>query len=117
FGLVVTVALGSTLSSVILSQDVALAEGVLAMALLVGLQTLVAWLSSRSPALHRLFTSSPSVLYRANGFEREAMRAERITEADVMTAVRQQGLETLDQVLEVVLESSGSLSVVPKSRT
>ena len=48
FDFVVIVALGSTLSSVLLSSDVALAEGVTAMVLLVGLQFLVAWLSVRS---------------------------------------------------------------------
>ena len=38
FDLVVTVALGSTLATVILSKDVALTEGVTAFALLIGLQ-------------------------------------------------------------------------------
>lgn len=116
FDLVVTVALGSTLSSIILSHDVALAEGLLAMALLLGLQTLVAWLSSRSGRLERLFTSQASILYRRGSFELETMRAERMTEDDVMAAVRGQGLESMDLVLEVVLESSGDLSVIPQRR-
>jgi uncharacterized membrane protein YcaP (DUF421 family) len=38
FDLIVTVALGSTLATVLLSRDVALAEGIVAFALLVGLQ-------------------------------------------------------------------------------
>jgi len=38
FDLVITVALGSTLATVVLSKDVALAEGVLAQGLLAGLQ-------------------------------------------------------------------------------
>ena len=39
FDLVVTVALGSTLATVLLSKNVALAEGVLAVALLISLQS------------------------------------------------------------------------------
>ncbi|MDN5761942.1 MAG: hypothetical protein L0H41_06465 [Microlunatus sp.] len=43
FDFIVTVALGSTLATVLLSSSVALVEGILALALLVGLQYLVAW--------------------------------------------------------------------------
>src|SRR5690554_5806016 len=48
FDLVVTVALGSTLATVILSKDVALAEGIAAFVLLIGLQYIVTWSSIRS---------------------------------------------------------------------
>lgn len=48
FDLVVTVALGSTLATILLSADVSLAEGLLALVLLVGLQLAVAWVSVRS---------------------------------------------------------------------
>lgn len=47
FDLVVTVALGSTLATVLLSGDVSLAEGVLALAVLVLLQFLVSRASLR----------------------------------------------------------------------
>lgn len=47
FDLVVTVALGSTLATVLLSKDVALVEGVLAFAVLIALQFGIAWLSVR----------------------------------------------------------------------
>lgn len=50
FDFVVTVALGSTLATILLSKDVALAEGVLALALLVFLQMGITWLSVRSEA-------------------------------------------------------------------
>lgn len=42
FDLVVTVALGSTLATVLLSSDVSLAEGILALSLLIGLQYAIA---------------------------------------------------------------------------
>ena len=48
FDLIVTVAHGLTLATVLLSKDVALAEGVLAFALLVHLQFAITWLSIRS---------------------------------------------------------------------
>lgn len=45
FDLVVTVALGSTLATILLNQDIAPAQGALAFLLLIGLQFIVAWLS------------------------------------------------------------------------
>lgn len=114
FDLVVTVALGSTLSSIILSRGVALLEGLLAMALLLGLQTLVAWLSSRFPAINELTKSAPVVLYADGCFDTRRMLAERITRDDVMAAVRGQGIQSLEGVAQVAIESNGALSVVRK---
>lgn len=47
FDLVVTVALGSTLATILVSREVPLSDGVLALALLVALQFVVAWTSVR----------------------------------------------------------------------
>jgi uncharacterized membrane protein YcaP (DUF421 family) len=48
FDFVVTVALGSTLATVLLSRDVALVDGLLAFGLLVGMQFVIPWFSVRS---------------------------------------------------------------------
>lgn len=62
FDLVVTVALGSTLATILLSADVSLAEGVLALVLLVGLQLAVAWMSVRVGWFRRTLKASPALL-------------------------------------------------------
>ncbi len=54
FDFVVTVALGSTLATVVLSGDVAWTEGALALALLALLQYAVAWATTRVRGLRRL---------------------------------------------------------------
>lgn len=111
FDFVVTVALGSTLATVLLSSEVALAEGVLAMAVLVGMQFVVAWLSVRSRAVEGLVKSEPTLIYRY-GFLRERMRRMRVTEDEVRQAARAAGNADLDEVAAVVLETDGSLSVL-----
>ena len=108
FDFVVTVALGSTLATVLLSSEVALAEGVLAMAVLVGMQFVVAWLSVRSRAVEGLVKSEPTLIYRY-GFLRERMRRMRVTEDEVRQAARAAGNADL---AAVVLETDGSLSVL-----
>jgi uncharacterized membrane protein YcaP (DUF421 family) len=115
FDLVVTVALGSTLATVLLSKDVALAEGVLAFGLLIALQFVVAWLSVRSPAVDRLVKSEPRLLFYRGEFLRDAMRGERVTEGEVLAAVREQGTSALGDVEAVVLETASTISVLRKS--
>ena len=62
FDLVVTVALGSTLATVLLNKGVALAEGALAFALLIGLQFAVTWSSVRARWVRQLVTGEPRML-------------------------------------------------------
>ena len=79
FDLVVTVALGSTLATVLLSKDVALAEGIAAFALLVLLQLGITWASVRSARMRSFVKAEPCLLLRDGEFLPGAMRRERMT--------------------------------------
>ena len=112
FDLVITVALGSTLATIVLSSSVAIAEGVLALALLVGLQYAVAWTSVRSRAVRGLAKSEPRLLVHRGRVLTGARRSERVTADEILQAVRSQGHASLDDVEAVVLETDGTMSVV-----
>ena len=112
FDLVVTVALGSTLATVLLSKDVALAEGILAFALLIGLQFAITWLSVRSATVRRFAKAEPTLLLHRGRLLREAMRRERVTEPEILAAVRSQGIASLDEVEAVVLETDASFTTI-----
>lgn len=113
FDLIVTVALGSTLASVLTSQTVAWAQGALAFALLVALQYAVTWLSVRSPRVRGLVRSEPTLLVHRGALLEGRLRAERITPGEIEAAVRARGLARVADADAVVLETDGSLSVVP----
>lgn len=115
FDLVVTIALGSILATVLLSKDVAWAEGVAAFALLVSLQPLITWLSVRSRRVSRWVKAEPTLLFFDGRHLPDAMKRERVTEDELTATVRQQGMSGMHEVLAVVLETDGSLSVVPRS--
>ena len=117
FDLIVTVALGSTLATVLLTKDVALSEGVFALSLLIGLQYLVTWSSIQLPWFRNLIRSEPTVLLHRGKLQRQALHRERITEGEVLAAVRAAGQATVEEVEAVVLETDGSMSVVPSSVT
>lgn len=111
FDLVVTVAIGSILASVLLSKDVALAEGLVAFATLIALQYVIAWLSVRSPWVRRMVKSEPALLFYDGDYLNHAMKKERVTKEEVWAAVRAQGLASMAEVGGVVLETDGSFTV------
>ena len=112
FDLIVTIALGSTLATVLLSQDVALAEGVTGFAVLIGLQLAVTWLSVRFPRVNHLVRAEPTLLLHRGEFMRGAMRHERVTEQELVQAIRGQGIGSPKDVKAVVLETDGGFSII-----
>lgn len=116
FDLVVTVALGSTLASILLSRDVSVVEGGAALTLLVGLQLAATWLSARFRLVRRVLKSEPTLLVIDGRMLTGAMLAQRVTDGEIRQAVRSSGIGALDRVAAVVLETDGTFSVVPTSQ-
>ncbi len=115
FDLIVTVALGSTLATVILSRNVSLLQGVTAFLMLTLLQFAVTWTSVRSSRFQRWIKAEPRLLAHDGHVLERAMREERITREEIEAAVREKGLGALKEARSVVLETDGSLSVVKQS--
>lgn len=115
FDLVVTVSLGSTLATVLLSKDVALLEGVLAFAVLAGLQFAVALASLRWGPFRRAAKSNPRLLLNDGMIDERALADERVTRQEVMAAIRGGGYGDPADIAAVVLETDGSFSVIPNS--
>ncbi len=115
FDLVVTVTLGSTLASLLVSKDIPLAEGVTALALLITLQFVVAWSSVRWKWFSAMVKSQPALVLYRGAFLPAAMKAERIVEAEIRAAIRDQGVANIQEILAVVLETDGSFTVVKSS--
>lgn len=116
FDLVVTVALGSTLATVILSKDVPLLEGMLAFVVLAALQWIVSRLSISSTRFKKLVRSDPRLLFEQGRYCDAAMAAERVTRSEVDAAIRSAGFGRLDEVGAVVLETDGSMSVIARGK-
>lgn len=115
FDLVVTVALGSTLATVLLNRSVPLADGLAALLLLVALQYAVAYVSVRSARFDALVKSEPTLLLHRGRFLDAALRQQRVTREEVVSALRAAGVARVEDAAAVVLETDGTLSVVPGS--
>lgn len=116
FDFVVTIALGSTLATVLINADVSWAEGVTALLLLAGLQLVVSWVASRRPEVADLVTSRAAVVLWDGAPDPVALRRARLTQSELAQAARRAGFGGFDVLAAVVLESDGSLSIVPASQ-
>lgn len=114
FDLVVTVALGSILATIPLSKDLALTEGILAFAVLMGLQYGISWSSVRWATIRDLVKSEPALLLHRGELLHGAMKKERVAEEEIRYAARLQGFAALEEIEAVVLETDGTFSVVSK---
>lgn len=115
FDFVVTIALGSTLASGLLSSEVSLSESLTAFALLCLLQFGVTQLSVRSERFQSLVKAEPSLVFFRGRAIISALRSERVTEEEILAAIRENGHSATDGIEAVVLETDGTLSVIAKA--
>jgi uncharacterized membrane protein YcaP (DUF421 family) len=115
FDFVVTVAIGSILANILLSKNTVILEGMTAFAVLMGMQYIMSSFSSRSRQFESFVKSGPRLLVYQGQFLTDAMRDERVTEADVLFAIRQRGNASVENIEAVILEANGSISVVGKT--
>ena len=112
FDFIVTIALGSTLASVLTSQQVSLLQGVVALAVLLGLQFAITWLSVRSARVRGLVKSEPALLVHRGEVLHGTLRRERVTMEELQAAVRGSGAGSAGDVEAAVLETDGTITVV-----
>ena len=110
FDFAITVAMGSLLAAVSLSNS-SLAEGVVAVGSLLGLQALIALGRSRV-GLSRVVDNRPLLLMVGTDMIEENLRRARVTADDVRAKLREANVLNYDQVRYVVFETTGDVSVV-----
>ncbi|MAT16141.1 MAG: hypothetical protein CMJ46_12830 [Planctomyces sp.] len=112
FDWIVTVAVGSVVASMAVLKDVTVLDGIVAMALLLGLQYLLTWSTSRWEWAQNLFLAPSSVLYAHGEFRRDEMRRNRISDREILSAVRESGVGSLEDVAVITLEPDANLSII-----
>ena len=114
FDFIMTFTIGSALATTITSDSTTISEGVTALAVIIFVQYIIAWLEVRSDFFQKLIKAKPSVLYHNGEFLDKTMREERITKVEVLAAMRYSGLADPSQAMLVLMETDGQLSVIPK---
>jgi uncharacterized membrane protein YcaP (DUF421 family) len=70
------------------------------------------WLGYRFPAIQKFVHPPPLMLVKNGQLLRRNMRRELITEDELLSKLRQQGVDDLSEVKEAFMEGDGQISVV-----
>ncbi len=107
--------LSETVSPALTAGDTSLPAAFAAAGTLVGLTTLVGWLSYRFRSFERLVDGTPRVVIDDGRIDEAVCRSERISPQELASALRKEGVGRLDAVQCATLEPNGRITVIRKS--
>ena len=111
---IVTVAIGTTFATTMLSSQVSIASGVAAIATLLTIQYLTVWLSVKYPRLRQRAEGEPVILLRDGKPLTRVLERAHVSLEELRQAVREHGYGGFADLEFIVLEANGRFSVVPK---
>jgi uncharacterized membrane protein YcaP (DUF421 family) len=117
YDLVLIIVLANSVQNAMVGNDTTLFGGLVAALTLLVLNRLFALLIIRYPALAHRMVGEPVLIVKDGRLLTEPMKREGVTRELVMAALREHGLSNLQDVQMCVLETDGSISVVPKEAT
>jgi uncharacterized membrane protein YcaP (DUF421 family) len=113
FDLVVLLLIANAVQNAMVGPDTSLTGGLLAALVLLVLNYLVAILRLRWSGLRRLVEGTPTLLILHGEVLRANLRHEGLDDETLAAALREHGVIDPDSVEMAVLETDGSISVVP----
>ncbi len=114
FDLVLVLLVANAVQPAITGPDSSLAGGLIITASLFLVNFLVVQLRAVSPWFRHITEGQPTIVVRDGGFLRDAMRHEGLSEEECMMALREHGFAKVEEVSLAVLETDGTISVVPQ---
>jgi uncharacterized membrane protein YcaP (DUF421 family) len=114
FDLILLVMIGDLVQQGVTQNDFSV-TGMLLVGGTIGLLTvLVSYTSFKVPFLRPVLDGEPVIVLQGGEPVRKNLDRNRITIDELRAAARQQGIASLDEVAWAVLETSGSISFIPK---
>ena len=117
FDLIVLLTLSNILQNAMIGNDNSLLGGIIGAVVLLSANFGLAYAVFRSRRIEVLVNGRPKVLIHDGKLDERAIRSEKLTETDLMSAIRREGLERIEDVHLLVSEPNGMISVVGKDST
>ncbi|GAB3686121.1 DUF421 domain-containing protein [Salinisphaera aquimarina] len=114
FDFAITIAFGSVIASTLMAESPPLATGVFALAVLYTIQYAVSRARRASPLVERVVDNEPLVVMVGPDVLSANLDEARMTLGDLKSKLRMAGVTHRDQVLVVVMESTGDVSVLKR---
>lgn len=113
FDLALILLAANALQPAMTGPDNSVTGGIIIVATIFVLNTGVARLRERVPLVRRLLEPEPTVLARDGAWIPRALEREGLDDTDTSAALREHGIEKVEDVRLAVLEEDGSISIVP----
>ncbi len=114
FDMILLVLLGTAVQNSLIGEDVSLLGGLILAATLIGLNYLIALVTSRSVRADRLVEGAPVVLARDGRLFERMLKRELVSRADFDEAMRQAGCSDIARVELGLLETNGQITILTR---
>jgi uncharacterized membrane protein YcaP (DUF421 family) len=112
--LLMTVLIADAAQNAMAAEYHSITEGFLLILTLVFWNYTLDWLGQRFPRIGRLLHPPPLPLVKDGRLLRRNMRRELITEEELRSQLRQQGISEFEQVQAAYMEGDGQISIIPR---
>jgi len=107
-----TIAIGSVIAAVIMNDNQSVGKGVFAIAIIVCIQIGSSLLQKQNKWIKKLISNKPIELMRQGKISDENLKQAKVSRCDLMAKLREANALHLDNVISVVLETTGDISVL-----
>ena len=113
--LLVTVLIADAIQNGMSGEYKSVTDGLLLVSTLLLWDFVMDWLAYYSEFMRKLIDPPPLPLVRNGQMIKRNMRREFITESELMSRLRQEGVDSLQKIKSCFLESDGEISVIKKN--
>ncbi len=113
FDLVVILLIANAVQNAMVGPDTSVTGGLIAAAVLIAVNYGLAFGRERIPFLKGAVEGSPTLLISNGEFVEDHLRREGLDKDEVLMAIREHGVAAVKDVRMAVLETDGSISIVP----
>lgn len=110
FELLLYVTMGDLVQQAVTQQDYSVTGGTVAVSVFALMTALLSWVQWRFPRVRGVVSGTPVVVVRDGSMLEPAMRQQRLSSTDLVTAARQQGIRDIRDLDLAVLEADGKIS-------
>jgi len=113
--LIVTFMLSELATIPISDTEVPLLNAIIPILLLLSLEGILSYLTIKLPTIKKLIYGKPNILIFEGQLSQSELKNERIELSELMCAMRQNGIASIEDVNYAILEENGKISIFPKS--
>jgi uncharacterized membrane protein YcaP (DUF421 family) len=117
FDLILLIVIGDAMQQGLTQDDYSVTGALIVVGTFAILQVLVSFLSYRFPKFRPALEGEPIIVVQDGKPLERNMRRERLTVQEVLVEARHQQLTSIEEIEWAVLETSGSISIIPKQKS